>query len=432
MEDKKEIEINGLVADGELKIVQRILDVHKARRKRIVVVFHLSMLSAEFAETFIPDCTDNVGYLEFLSSIYDLFRAMAMEVTGEIMLTGYGTFIGVFKNYTDRHRQMLFASIEEQLVQYDLWAAEYGMVVNTPAVATYILPSDFDAAYKEAKRIENTHMAIADLEKKIKQEHKRQEHFVPIVHKQLTRLFNGINSSEISNLVNRQNISMLSVTDIYSPLPLYTHYTVSINDMCDIMLPNTNIQHNPFLFRYIGRVLDLAMLKAIQGSNLLSGIAHPPSFNLNITTLTYDDTLDIIQKCMASASIDTVGIEIDLVDLIEHQHIFNQIRSDYIRAGVIFILKGVLIDELPLINLKQLGLHLLKVRSTDLLSIDTERENVEKLENLTALIHDIGPNSCILTHVETIGQFWRGVNMGICMMQGYYLDLMANANKTSK
>jgi hypothetical protein len=196
---------------------------------------------------------------------------------------------------------------------------------------------------------------------------------------------------------------------------VFREFYLSMRHLRQLMMPNVDLTSDPYLSKYLNRMLDVKLLDVI-GRRAGTYLQRPISINLNLTTLLSQDFLsfDASIKPRQRAS---VVIEIDAADVYANIPDYNRVRGALQALGYRVCLDKVQPGLLLHMDREKLGANLLKLEWNE-----TSQLNEANAELLQYAIRQWGANRIILAHSDTSEAVEYGKKLGIMLYQGYHLD----------
>jgi hypothetical protein len=266
-------------------------------------------------------------------------------------------------------------------------------------------------SYSPNPQPQNPVVTIADGEK------------IPLDPSNLAAIQAAIAQADLSTIVRQQPICAMARDR--KPEPAFKEIYTSIALLCETLMPDIDIQANPWLFQDLTRHLDRRMISYLaQDGETTRG--QPFSVNFNVATLLTPEFLDLDEQLNRGAR-GGIIIELQLFDVYADLGNFMFARDFLHERGYRFCLDAATHMSLPLIDRAALGFDLVKLLwNSDLadqfdgLCGDTLRAAAEK----------IGVERLILAHCDSEQALEAGESLGITLYQGHLLDQMLANNVT--
>ena len=199
--------------------------------------------------------------------------------------------------------------------------------------------------------------------------------------------------------------------------PLYAEVMVALSVLRGRLAAVGQAEADPYLFRHLTGQLDDRMLQAVRDA-VRQGGAPPLRIHLN---LAIDGVLSAEFGRLAAAiaaSGGAFGVEIPLLQACGDPAGFVRARASLRDKGVALLLDGVTHHTLAVSNLATLEPDRVKLEWADGML-----GHAPALDGLARL----GPSRVVLTRVETEGAVTWGLQRGIRVFQGRYVDAMLAA-----
>ncbi len=247
----------------------------------------------------------------------------------------------------------------------------------------------------------------------------------PLDPSNLAVLQEAIAQADLSTIIRRQSIC--AVVRDRKPEPAFDEIFTSIPMLCEMLMPEIDVQANPWLFQDLTQHLDRRMISYLaQNGEITRG--QPFSVNLNISTLLSPEFLDFDEQLNKNTR-GSIVIELQLFDVYADLGNFLFARDFLHERGYKFCLDATTHMSLPLIDRAELGFDLVKLLwSSDL----AERLSGPSGRTLRSAAEKVGPSRLILAHCDSERALEVGESLGITLYQGYLLDEMLVRNVTRK
>jgi len=244
----------------------------------------------------------------------------------------------------------------------------------------------------------------------------------PMTPRQLSRLENALLRADLTNMVRRQFICSLVGDSI--PQEVFSELFIAIHDLQQTLMPNINLGSSQWLFQHLTGTLDkrvLSMLTKTDNRNMTGEI----SINLNIATLLSQDFLRFDDQIIASMR-GSMIIELHWVDIISDLNSFVFARDFIKERGYRICIDGLDEYSLPYANRKKMGADMVKLRWSPALL----NEETMTIDELKAVIEEMGEARIILCHCDDRGAVEFGQAVGIQLFQGRHIEnLLAEENR---
>ncbi len=226
-----------------------------------------------------------------------------------------------------------------------------------------------------------------------------------------------IAQADLSTIIRHQPIC--AVVRDRKPVPAFNEIYTSIAMLCETLMPEIDVQANPWLFRDLTQHLDRRMISYL-ARNGETTRGQPFSVNLNVSTLLSPEFLDFDERLNKSTR-GGIVIELQLFDVYADLGSF-QFARDFLRhRGYKFCLDAITHMSLPLIDREELGFDLVKLLWNDDLA---DQLSGPRGRTLRLAAEKVGPERLILAHCDSEQALEVGESLGITLYQGYLLDDM--------
>jgi hypothetical protein len=245
----------------------------------------------------------------------------------------------------------------------------------------------------------------------------------PLDPSNLAAIEAAIAQADLSTIIRHQPIC--AVVRDRKPEPAFDEIFTSIPMLCEMLMPELDVQANPWLFRDLTQHLDRRMISYLaQNREITRG--QPFSVNLNISTLLSPEFLDFDERLNKNTR-GSIVIELQLFDVYADLGNFLFARDFLHERGYKFCLDATTHMSLPLIDRAELGFDLVKLLwSSDL----ADRLSGPSGRTLRSAAEKVGPSRLILAHCDSERALEVGESLGITLYQGYLLDEMLARNVT--
>ncbi len=233
----------------------------------------------------------------------------------------------------------------------------------------------------------------------------------------------AIAQADLSAIIRHQPIC--AVVRDRKPEPAFNEIFTSIAMLCEMLMPEIDVQANPWLFRDLTQHLDRRMISYLaQNGETTRG--QPFSVNLNISTLLSPEFLDFDERLNKNTR-GGIIIEVQLFDVYADLGNFMFARDFLHERGYKFCLDATTHMSLPLIDRAELGFDLVKLLwNEDLAALLSGPRG----RSLRSAAEKVGPGRLILAHCDSERALEVGESLGITLYQGYLLDEMLARNIT--
>ncbi len=246
----------------------------------------------------------------------------------------------------------------------------------------------------------------------------------PLLPSHLAIVAKAIDQADLSSLMKRQAIYL--VNEGQKPEGLFNELFFSIDQLQKTLLPTHNLLSNRWLFQDLTRYLDKRMLVILR-QNDDSTLSRSYSLNLNVATSLSEEFLKLDQA-LGDAARRSIVIEFQLLDVFSDVGSFTFARDFLKERGYKICLDGITHLSLPMVDRRKMGFDLVKLQwNQDLTKfLDTPRG-----DEIRATVKGVDPNRMILCHCGAEEAMTTAQDLGIKLMQGFYIDKFVKAWKRS-
>jgi len=245
----------------------------------------------------------------------------------------------------------------------------------------------------------------------------------PLDPSHLAAIQSAIAQADLSTIVRQQPICAMARDR--KPAPAFKEIFTSIAMLCETLMPDVDVQANPWLFQDLTRHLDLRMISYLaQNGETTRG--QPFSVNFNVSTLLTPEFLDLDDQ-LNKGTRGGIVIELQLFDVYADLGNFLFARDFLHERGYRFCLDATTHMSLPLIDRAALGFDLVKLLwSSDL----ADQFRGSRGQALRSAVENVGVERLILARCDSEQALEAGEALGITLYQGYLLDQMLARNVT--
>jgi hypothetical protein len=246
---------------------------------------------------------------------------------------------------------------------------------------------------------------------------------IPLDPSNLAAIQAAIAQADLSTIVRQQPICAMARDR--KPEPAFKEIYTSITLLCETLMPEIDIQANPWLFQDLTRHLDWRMISYLaQDGETIRG--QPFSVNFNISTLLTPEFLDLDEQLNRGAR-GGIVIELQLFDVYANLENFMFARDFLHERGYRFCLDATTHMSLPLIDRAALGFDLVKLLWNNDLA---DQFDGPCSQTLRLAAENVGIERLILAHCDSEQALEAGESLGITLYQGHLLDEMLASNVT--
>ncbi|MGB0749852.1 MAG: hypothetical protein ACPGO3_14005 [Magnetospiraceae bacterium] len=238
----------------------------------------------------------------------------------------------------------------------------------------------------------------------------------------LSRMEAALERSDLSNLVRRQYVCSLAFNRV--PEPQFSELFISISDLRETVLPNTDLTSSPWLFRHLTETLDariLSMLSKTTEHHYSGDI----SINLNVGTILAPSFLSFDDSVIAAMR-GNIILELQLGDIFADIGAYLFARAFVADRGYRVCVDGITRHNLRLVDRERLGADLVKI-AWDPAFLEAGPEDRQAIADT---IHRIGSPRVILHRCDSVDAVDFGQTVGISLFQGRHIEqLIADENR---
>lgn len=291
--------------------------------------------------------------------------------------------------------------IESKIVEYIDLVKEYGQLLSRLAV--------FDEQ-EEKEIVENKKINVSNVVTK-------RENRQFLTTAMLDKVQKIIAVSDFSSFIRRQ--SVCAVIGKSQPQRVFEEVYVSIPDMQDSLLPNVDINSDPWLFLALTETLDRRVLEIISRHDD-GALRGNFSININVSTilsdafLRFDDTIDPSMR-------RTVVLELQLEDIFGDMRSYDLARAFARARGYRICIDNISVEKLIYVNRTNLDCDLMKIIwHPDFVNIISQDKHFMDYENKNERA------KMIICRVDDETAVEVGNSLGINLYQGRYIQKMLN------
>ena len=236
----------------------------------------------------------------------------------------------------------------------------------------------------------------------------------------LSKIQKIISISDFSSFIRRQ--AVCAIIGKSTPQRVFEEVLVSIDDVGESLLPDVNVNTNPWLKLALAEDLNKRVLEVIsrhEDGDLPGNF----SVNINVSSILSDEFIqfdDSINGAMRS----TIILELQLEDIFSDMNSYILARTFAKARGYKICIDGITADKLKYINREKLDCDLMKIEWSNSL-IDM----FSKDEHFMDYMNKAERAKIILCNIENAEAVDAGNNLGINMYQGRYVQRLLNDKK---
>jgi hypothetical protein len=294
-------------------------------------------------------------------------------------------------------------------------------------VEWFVVDQDYAALLKLAQNLLNADLERRTLDTQTNGEQvaapreKRRSLMTPAL---LLKMQHALAGSDLANMVRRQAVCAL--VGQAPPQPLFFELFVSIAELQETLLPNVNLESNPWLFQALTETLDYRVLALLNRHDDRS-LSGDVSINLNVRTLMSSDFL-VFDDGIKTNQRGTIVIELQKVDIFADLNAFLFARDFARERGYRICIDGVTVDSLPFIERGRLGIDLLKLAWDPSLAEGKLTDG----SSLGEYVRRCGPSRTILCRCDTEAAITLGQSLGITLFPGRFVEKTLSADHSGR
>lgn len=240
----------------------------------------------------------------------------------------------------------------------------------------------------------------------------------PLTVKRLEEILAVLATVDVAPLVRRQAAVLMgskSTADI-----VFQEFFFAMADVKKAIAPKIDIMANDWLFQYLAGVLDQYMLRSLMES-VARHRSHTVSINMNLSTM----KTALFQRFLDSLLPNqTLIVEIAVVDAFADLGAFFSQRDMLRSRGHKILLDRIMPLTLEMLDLTMFDADYLKLSWSPSLATTNQSNAVFPP---TESIANTGPQRFVLVRCDTEEAVKWGVDVGIGMFQGRFVDAMLAA-----
>lgn len=392
----------------EKMLFDQVLRLSRLRTGRMGVCLHFSKLSSAYNRD------------RFKSIAQEAFSSYISGFEGMLFPLKNGDLFFLTKDVTLSNLEAAVDRIKLLFTQ-DPVIEKHTIEGKSPFCTYYNLEEEFDDLLDWVKDLVN----IVDYEASQKKDNGEPavRALDPIQPNVLAKLENALRSVDVTNIARRQTVCTL--IDGAKPQPLFEEIYVSIDELQKIIIPDTQIGSNKWLFQYLTHTLDYRLMDMLIRDGVNS--TRPFSLNLNVNTVLSPEFAKFEGVILPQLR-GRLVIELSTIDVTSDMGSFLFARDYLHDHGFRICLDGVTHHTMPFFNRSKLGLDLIKLHWTPNGLDVMLPSNIPDMRNN---IMEMGQAHIILCRCDNAKAVRTGQELGIVMFQGREVDrIMTEANIT--
>lgn len=310
----------------------------------------------------------------------------------------------------------LFSGKSDDTTRFSTWfnlVTEYRALINQMKnLRRYkvMTPDDLEAA-EERKQAEKAGELLLEASGKL--DGAGGAGPAPLHPSQLKPVVDKLASLDVSAYIRRQFICLINGIGS-KPRPVFSEIFLSIGDINRQL--TVQMTSDKWLFQYLTHFLDQRMLTFLTTHNY-NPASKAFSLNINVASL-LSPTFKKLDERLSDAVKRTVMFELQAMDIYSDMGAFVFAR-DFLRdKGYKISVDGLSPLTMPFVNRRALGLDLMKIYWTS----DMKETSAGRQEQLQQLVTNAGAGRVILCRCDDEEAVLYGMNLGITLFQGRYLD----------
>lgn len=235
----------------------------------------------------------------------------------------------------------------------------------------------------------------------------------PLDPTRLGRLRSAIITADLSRLVRRQMVAI--ITADAPPKPIFNEVFISIPNLGRQIMPDVDLQADPWLFQYLTEVLDRRVLKLLPEQE--AKVSMSTSININLRTVMSDEFQDF-GRALRQVTKKSMILEFQPVDVVGDMASFLFVRDFARRHDFRVCIDGLNHLTFPFLRRETLDYDLVKlVWQPELKSAVSEFA-----DQYRDMIAAVGPGRIVLCHCDSEEAVTFGRSIGLSVFQGTYVD----------
>lgn len=236
----------------------------------------------------------------------------------------------------------------------------------------------------------------------------------------LSKIQKIISISDFSSFIRRQ--AVCAIIGKSTPQRIFEEVFVSIDDVRDSLLPDVNVNSNPWLKLALAENLNKRVLEVIsrhEDGDLPGNF----SVNINVSSILSDEFI-IFDDSINGSMRSTIILELQLEDIFSDMNSYVLAKTFAKARGYKICIDGINADKLKYINREKLDCDLMKIEWSNSL-IDM----FNKDEHFMDYMNKAERAKIILCNIENAEEVDAGNNLGINMYQGRYIQKLLSDKK---
>ncbi len=392
----------------ENKLLEDLRGLEPSARKRGVIRLHLSRLQPQHrerddllsAETSFEDLTRTRSAWLYRLRNSDLMVIFEKSETSQVE----NAVVKLLKLWSGDELMKRFSS-DPRKNRLSSW---FDMTKDYDKLLAFAERQVASSGRKKKKSLDDL---IADKEA-LRQKSDRGQPITPL---ELARIEDSLSQVDLSSHTRRQNVC--AFVEENQPEIVFTEVFVSIGDLRETLMPNTDLTANRWLFQRLTQTLDRRVLAQVSRRDDRTLMREGFSINVNVATILSEEFLTFDSDVNPTTH-ETV-LELRLEDILSDLANFVFARDFLHERGYRICVDSLSLDTFPYADPERLGVNYTKLAWTSELSgmVGTQRG-----EELKAMILLRKRGHTILTRCDSEAAIRVGRQLGITLFQGRYVD----------
>ena len=258
-------------------------------------------------------------------------------------------------------------------------------------------------------------LTLGDIISKRAASEARSDRGEPLSPSELNRVEDALQRADFSSHIRRQPVC--AFVENNKPEVVFTEVFVSIGDLRETLMPNTDLASNPWLFQRLTQTLDKRVLAQLNRRDDRSLMREGFSINLNIQTVLSEEFLSFDENL--NPATQEIVIELRAEDIFADPASFMFARDFVHERGYRICIDGLTVQTYPYVDQERIGVGLSKLSwSKDLPGM----LGTEQGDELRELILERKRGRTILARVDNENAVKVGREYGISLFQGRFID----------
>ncbi|MEA4837369.1 MAG: hypothetical protein VB101_03690 [Rhodospirillaceae bacterium] len=355
------------------------------------------------------------------------FEDVVRQLKGQIFILADSDLVLIFK-------ETALDEVEAQIVKLrfmfddDSFLAGEGAAGRPAFVDWFLLDRDYETLVLFAQRAVTEEQQRRESDSREPETERVQVPQMPkgdpLTPALLAKVEEHLANANLANMLRRQAIC--AIVGKASPQPVLYELFISIADLRQTLMPDTDLASSPWLFQQLTRTLDRRVLSLLNKHDD-STIAGDISINLNVETLLSQEFLNFDDNIKASER-GSIVIELQKTDVFADLGAFLFARDFAHDRGYRICIDGADLESLPFISRDKLGVDFIKlVWSPEM--IMGQFPDGSRLEDY---VRRAGATRIMLCRCGEQAAIDYGQTLGITLFQGYHVEALRLADDQQK